>query len=123
MRWFFNEKAPQSFFDNRFLVRKLAVVDLLLKKPLKFFFDGDVNHGESSQSVGLRPAPCNPISYITSRDAVVAKWFRLRMATGQRDMHRNRIRLLAVSIRVHGGDRPRESSRVVNHGTGEGKND
>jgi hypothetical protein len=54
---FLNEKALQSFFDNGFLIRELAVVDLLSKKPLKIVCESDVNHGESSQPLGLRMAP------------------------------------------------------------------
>jgi hypothetical protein len=59
---FLNEKAFQSFFDNGFLIRELAVVDFLSKKPLKIVCESDVNHGESSQLLGLRMAPCDPIS-------------------------------------------------------------
>jgi len=62
----------------------------------------------------------------TSGDVCPHGWFAALSTgefSGQKDMHRNRIRSLAVSVRVHEDERSRESSRVVNHGTGEGKND
>jgi hypothetical protein len=39
---FLNEKAFQSFFDNGFLIRELAVVDFLSKKPLKIVCESDM---------------------------------------------------------------------------------
>ena len=54
---FLNEKALQSFFDNGFLIRELAVLDLLSKKPLKIVCESDVNHGEYSQPLWPLKAP------------------------------------------------------------------
>jgi hypothetical protein len=54
---FLDEKALQSFLDNRFLVRELAVLDLLSKKPLKIVCESDVHDGESCQPLGVPMAP------------------------------------------------------------------
>jgi hypothetical protein len=42
--WFLNEKALQSFFDNGFLIRELAIGNLISQKPLKIVCESDVNH-------------------------------------------------------------------------------
>jgi hypothetical protein len=41
---FLNEKALQSFFDNGFLIRELAVLDLVSNQSLKIVCESDVNH-------------------------------------------------------------------------------
>jgi len=41
---FSNEKALQSFFDDGFFIRELAVLDPPSKKPLKIVCESDVNH-------------------------------------------------------------------------------
>jgi hypothetical protein len=41
---FLNEKALQSFFDNGFLIRELAVLDLVSNQSLKIVCESDFNH-------------------------------------------------------------------------------
>ena len=40
--WLFDEEEPQGFFDNGFLVRELAVLDLFSEPPLKIICKSDV---------------------------------------------------------------------------------
>src|SRR5487761_2143369 len=70
---FLDEKALQGFFDNGFLVRELAVFDLLSKQPLQIIFEGDVHHAESSQPSGLRMPLWAPHFQVTSEGPCLAK--------------------------------------------------
>jgi hypothetical protein len=56
--WLFDEEEPQGFFDNGFLVRELAVLDLFSEPPLKIICKSDVHHGEPCQSRWLQIAHC-----------------------------------------------------------------